>query len=121
MEHKIYLQVVGFILLLSGAIFTYNPELVSSKTIPDDAFRAVERRVRWGFLIGLGMLLVFHHQIKPYLLTVAALGMTLTLGALIARVVGIVLDGSVPKQRMWVVVELVMIIAFGLRYANQRT
>jgi hypothetical protein len=67
------------------------------------------------------MFLVFHHQIKPYLFTVAALGMSLTLGALIARVVGIVLDGSVPRQWMWVVVEITMIIAFALWYTNQRT
>ena len=121
MEHKIFLQVAGFTLLLSGIILTYNPELVSSKPIPEGTFQAVERRVRWGFLIGLGMLLIFHHQVNPYLLTAAALGMTLTLGALISRVIGIVLDGLAPRQWMWVVVELAMVIGFGFWYANQRT
>jgi len=121
MEHEILLQVVGFMLLLAGIILTYNPELVSSKPISEDTFRAIERRVRWGFLIGLGMLLMFHHQIKPYLFTVAALGMTLTLGALVSRLVGIALDGSAQRQWMWVVVEIVMIVGFGLWYANQRT
>ena len=121
MEHKIYLQIAGCILLLSGVILTYNPELVSSKPIPEDTFQAVERRIRWGFLIGFGMLLIIHHQVNPYLFTVAALGMTLTLGALISRVMGIVLDGSVPRQWMWVLVELVMVIGFGIWYAKQHT
>jgi len=121
MEHKMFLQVAGIIILLLGVFLAYNPELVSSKPIPEDTFRAIERRVRWGFLIGLGLLLMFHHQVKPYLFTVAALGMTLTLGALISRVMGIVLDGSAPRQWMWVVVELAMVIGFGFWYANQRT
>lgn len=34
MEDKILLQVVGFFVLLLGAILSYNPELVSSKPIP---------------------------------------------------------------------------------------
>ncbi|PWQ96922.1 DUF4345 family protein [Leucothrix pacifica] len=118
MEHKIFLQVAGFIILLLGFVLTYNPELVSSKPIPEDTFQAVERRVRWGFLIGFGVLLMFHHQVKPYWF-VAALGMTLTLGAMISRVMGIALDGSVPRQWMWVVVELVMVIGFGIWYAKQ--
>jgi len=49
MEHKIFLQVAGFIILLLGFVLTYNPELVSSKPIPEDTFQAVERRVRWDF------------------------------------------------------------------------
>jgi len=121
MENKIFLQVAGFFILLLGIILSYYPELFSSKPIPEDTFRAIERRVRWGFLMGIGMLLIFHHQITPVLFTVAALGMTLTLGALIARVIGIALDGSVPRQWMWVLVELVMVIGFGVWYAKQHT
>ncbi|MEE1673075.1 hypothetical protein SNR37_002488 [Agarivorans aestuarii] len=119
MESKIFFQMAGGILLILGAILSYNPELVSSKPIPDDTFGAVERRVRWGFLMGFGMLLIFHHQLTPLLFTLAALGMTLTLGALIARVMGIALDGSVPRQWMWVIVELIMVIGFGIWYAKQ--
>ncbi|QHJ10702.1 hypothetical protein FX988_00922 [Paraglaciecola mesophila] len=121
MENKIILQVVGFIILFLGGVLSYNPELVSSKPIPVDTFQAVERRVRWGFLMGTGMLLIFHHQITPYFFTVAALGMTLTLGALISRVMGIVLDGSVLRHWMWVAIELIMVIGFGIWYAKQRT
>ncbi|WP_394245657.1 hypothetical protein [Vibrio astriarenae] len=121
MDNKIILQVVGFIILLLGGILSYNPELVSNKPIPEDTFQAVERRVRWGFVMGIGMLLMFHHQITPYLLTAAALGMTLTLGALVARVMEIFLDGSVARHWMWVAVELVVIIGFGFWYAKQHT
>lgn len=121
MDSKIVLQVVGFIILVLGGILSYNPELVSNKPIPEDAFQAVERRVRWGFLMGAGMLLIFHHQITPYLFTIAALGTTLTLGALISRIMGIVLDGSVQRHWMWVIVELVMVIGFGIWYVRQHS
>ncbi|GEA58826.1 DUF4345 family protein [Vibrio comitans] len=120
MGHKIFLQVAGFIVLLLGAVLSYNPELVSSKPIPEDTFQAIERRVRWGFVMGIGMLLMFHHQVSPFLLTAAALGMTITIGALISRGIGIVIDGSSPRQWMWVVVELAMVIAFAVWYVKQR-
>ena len=121
MEKKIILQIIGFLVLLAGFVLTYNPELVSNKPIPEDTFRAIERRVWWGLLIGFGLLLMFHHQFKPYLFTLAATVMTLTLGVLISRMMGIALDGSVPKQWMWVAVEIVMVLVFGIWYAKQRT
>ena len=121
MEKIIILQIVGFLVLLAGFVLTYNPELVSNKPIPEDTFRAIERRVWWGLLIGFGLLFMFHHQFKPYLFTLAATGMTLTLGVLISRMMGIALDGSVPKQWVWVAVEIVMVLAFGIWYVKQRT
>ncbi|MFY0665512.1 MAG: hypothetical protein JXQ97_12880 [Natronospirillum sp.] len=94
-----------------------NPELVSDKPVPDDPFKAVERRVWWGILIGLGLLMMTHHQLKPFLLTVAATGSALMLGFLIARILGIVLDGSTLKQWYWVGAEL---FVFLLLVAKQR-
>lgn len=119
MEINIFLQVAGVITILIGGVLSYHPELVTSAPIPDDPFQAIERRVRWGFVMGLGMLLLFHHQVTPLLFTFAALGMTLTLGALIARLIGIALDGSVLRQWMWVLIELILVIGFAVWYAKQ--
>lgn len=120
MEQKMVLQIIGLIVLISGFVLTYNPELVSNKPVPEDTFRAIERRVWWGLLIGFGSMLIFHQQVKPYLLTMAVLCITLTSGVLISRLMGIFLDGSVPRQWMWVAVEVVMIIAFAIWYVKQR-
>ena len=120
MEQKIALQIIGLIVLISGFVLTYNPELVSNKPIPEDTFRAIERRVWWGLLIGFGSMLIFHQQIKPCFLTMAVLCITLTSGVLISRLMGIFLDGSVPRQWMWVAVEVVMIIVFAIWYLKQK-
>ena len=120
MEHKILFQLLGLVFIGIGLLISYNPELIINKPIPTDTFRAVERRVWWGVIIGLGILLMFHHQYKPVLLTLAAAGASLTFGILIARFIGIAIDGSVPKQWFWVVVELIIVVAFGYWYVKQQ-
>lgn len=112
------LKTVGLILFVVGAVLTYNPELVSSKAIANTAFEATERRILWGLLIGAGLLLLFHHQLQPWLLTLAATGFALTFGALVARFVGIAMDGSVVKQWYWVGAELVILAVFAFAYVK---
>src|SRR5690554_5444374 len=92
MEHGLILKIVGLIIVIMGAILSYNPELFSNKAIPEDPFEATERRILWGLLMGVGLLVLFYHQIQPWLLTLVAIGIALTLGVLMARLIGIVLD-----------------------------
>jgi len=102
-------------------VLSYNPELVSNKPIPTDPFQAVERRIWWGLLIGFGLFALLHHQLHPIWLTVAALLSALTLGLIIARLMGIVLDGSTNKQWLWVGVEVVALAAFLFWYWKLRS
>jgi len=118
MEPNLILKIAGFIIVILGLLLTYNPELVSSKAIPEDVFQASERRVLWGLLLGVGLLLLFHHQLQPWLLTLAATGFALTFGALVARFVGIAMDGSVIKQWYWVGAELVILAVFAFAYVK---
>ncbi|MEZ9237717.1 DUF4345 family protein [Shewanella sp. 10N.286.52.A9] len=110
MEDRILIRGLGFILLLIGLVLSANPELVSNKPIPNDTFNAVERRIWWGLFIGAGLLLQFHFQLTPWQATVSATLTSLLIGLLIARLIGIVLDGSVPKQWVNVAIELVMLV-----------
>lgn len=120
MDHKLLLQLLGLVFIAIGLLISYNPEMIINKPIPQDTFQAVERRVWWGLIIGVGILLMFHHQYKPWLLTLAAAGASLTFGILVARFIGIAIDGSVPKQWFWVVVELIIVAAFAFWYFKQR-
>jgi len=109
MENTLILKIIGSLLILSGIVLASYPELVSNKPVPEDVFKAVERRIWWGLLIGVGMLLMFHYQLKPWGATISATLSCLLIGLLIARFIGIALDGSVMKQWVNVGIELVIL------------
>lgn len=102
---RVALRVVGCVLVVVGVVLAWNPELVSTKPIPSDTFEAVERRIPWGKFIGLGLVPFFHQNLRPWVPTIAATLCSLIVGYLIARFIGILLDGSVVKLWMLVGVE----------------
>lgn len=120
MPENLLAKITGSLLILIGIVLVSNPELISNKPIPDDTFRAVERRVWWGLFISAGVLLLFHHQLQPWLFTFVAASTAITFGLLVARLIGIALDGSVPKQWLWVVVEGVILVALIWWYTKVR-
>ncbi|GHA12232.1 hypothetical protein GCM10008090_22640 [Arenicella chitinivorans] len=121
MENVIYLRLIGLVLILIGVVLASNPELVSNRPVPEDTFKAVERRVWWGLFIGLGLLLQFHHQWLPWQTTVAATLISLLLGLLVARFIGIFYDGSVAKQWLNVGIEVAIMLPLIWWYFNTRS
>tara|TARA_B100001179_G_C18421656_1_gene330552 strand:- start:8 stop:367 length:360 start_codon:yes stop_codon:yes gene_type:complete len=111
------LKIIGAVLLVSGCIFTYKPNLVSKIPLPKDPYQMIEMRVLWGFLIGLGIFFSLHKQWTAWKLTVCALLFCLTLGIIIARLFGFVLDGYFSKQILWLTIEIVALIIFGILYS----
>lgn len=99
-------RVVGLIVLIAGIVIVANPELITQKPIPDDTFEAIERRIWWGLIIGAGLLLVFNRQWSPWLPTLLITVVALLTGLLTARIIGIVLDGSLARQWFLVLVEV---------------
>lgn len=116
-EMSLMIKILGLVLIFLGVVLIVNPELVSQKSIPDTIFKAVERRIKWGVILGIGLLLVFQAHFSPWLLLLSASCFYLTLGVLIARLIGIMLDGSVRMQWVWVAVELIVLLALGYWYA----
>lgn len=112
---------VGILVIIVGVALSWNPELVSNKPVPTDSFMATERRIWWGLIIGIGCLLLFHHQLFPWQPTVAATLSALLFGLLVARLIGIMLDGSSSKQWMNVGIELVILAPLVWWYFRTRT
>src|SRR6056300_1214719 len=108
MESTSILRLLGVILIIVGVTLVTNPELIRNKPIPTDTFEAIERRIWWGLFIGAGCLLLFHHQLRPWWTSIAATSSSLLFGLLVARLIGIVLDGSVAKQWLYVGIEFVV-------------
>jgi len=109
MDNIVIFRVVGAVLIIFGIVLAANPELMSNKPVPNDIFKAVERRIWWGLFIGFGLLLQFHHQLVPWQASIAATLSSLLVGLLIARLIGIMLDGSVAKQWLNVGIEIVIL------------
>ncbi|MBW8189668.1 DUF4345 family protein [Neiella marina] len=120
-ESPYLLKFIGAALIIVGILMATFPELVSNKPVPTDTFKAVERRIWWGLLIGIGLLLQFHHQLIPWQTTVSATLASLLVGLLIARLIGIALDGSVAKQWFNVGIELVLLAPLVWWYFSVRS
>ncbi|GAD01347.1 DUF4345 family protein [Agarivorans albus] len=119
-ETSLLLRGIGIALIIAGIVLVSNPELVSNKAIPDNTFDAIERRIWWGLLIGFGCLLMFHHQFQPWVTSLAATSASLMFGLLVARLIGIMLDGSVTKQWLYVGLELVLLAPLVWWYLSVR-
>lgn len=111
-----FLKIIGAVLLIAGCFLTYKPNIISKIPLPENAYQMIEMRVKWGFIIGLGILFIFSNQWSNWKLTVCALLFFLTLGIIIARLFGFVLDGFFSKQLLWLTIEVVALIIFGILY-----
>ena len=121
LESSFILRLIGGAIIIAGVALVSNPELVSNKPVPEDTFEAIERRIWWGLIIGFGLLLLFHHQLQPWLTTLAATSSSLLVGLLIARLIGIMLDGSVAKQWLYVGIEVVILVPLVWWYLSVRS
>jgi len=73
-----------------------------------DIFEAVERRVRGGMVLGVGLAFIAVPALRPWSTSVPSAIFYFMTGALAARLLGLVVDGTVPKQWLLVGVEAVV-------------
>ncbi|RXG32339.1 DUF4345 family protein [Leeuwenhoekiella marinoflava] len=112
----VFLKIIGTVLLIAGCVLTYKPNLISNIPLSENPYQMIEVRVKWGFLIGLGILFIFYTQWSDWKLAVCAVLFFLTLGIIIARLFGFVLDGFFSKQVFWLTIEIFALIIFGILY-----
>lgn len=110
------LKIIGLLLLIAGFVLAYRPDLVSTQAMPTDPYQMIEKRVGWGFAIGLGLFLIFHPPWLPWGASISGLLFALTLGIIAARLLGFVLDGLFVKQWLWLAIELLALLFFGWLY-----
>lgn len=114
------LKILALILILGGLIMTYKPGLISHSPVQGIGYELIEKRVKWGFLIGLGIFLMFHPQWADWVLTVWALLSALMIGIIIARLFGFVLDGLFAKQVLWLLIEVAILGVVVFLYWRQK-
>jgi hypothetical protein len=99
------LRALGVVLAVVGLVLSLAPTLIHDPGPAADIFAAVERRIPWGGVCGLGLALLFYAQGRPLPKRAAVAAVWLIVGVLIARTIGITLDGWHPRQAMWWVAE----------------
>lgn len=103
------LRVVGFVLVVAGAIAAAFPgwfgPLTGGPGPPPDVYEAIERRIRGGMVLGVGLSLVAIPALRPWSTSIPSAILYFMTGALAARLYGLIFDGSDPKQWLWVAVE----------------
>jgi hypothetical protein len=104
-------RIFGIVLAVFGAVAAIFPSWFASLTggpeAPVDVFEAVERRVRGGMVLGVGLAFVAVTALRPWSVSIPSAILYFMTGALAARLVGIIVDGVVPKQWALVAVEAV--------------
>ena len=81
-----------------------------------DLFETVERRVRGGMVLGVGLAFIAVTSLRPWSVSIPTAILYWMTGALAARLLGLVVDGAVPKQWLLVAVEagIMMLVALWL-------
>lgn len=104
-------RIFGIVLSVVGVVVAILPgwfgPLTGGPEPPVDVFEAVERRVRGGMVLGVGLTFIAVTALRPWSVSIPSAIFYFMTGALAARLVGIIVDGVVPKQWALVAVEAV--------------
>lgn len=107
-----WFRIFGIVLAILGtvaAIFpTWFGALTGGPEPPVDLFEAVERRVRGGMVLGVGLGFIAIAALRPWSTSIPTAIFYVMTGALAARLLGLLIDGAVPKQWGLVAVEAVV-------------
>ncbi len=103
------LRIIGIILAGLGALMSAFPgwfePLTGGPEPAADTFEAVERRVRGGMVLGVGLILIARTELRPWSMTIASVLFYFMLGALLARVLGLIIEGIDARQWLAVAIE----------------
>jgi len=106
------LRILGIVLAGIGAIAAVFPAwfgpLTGGPEPPVDVYHAIERRIRGGMLLGAGLTFIAVTAFRPWSISIPSAVFYFMTGALAARLLGLLVDGTVAKQWLWVAVEAVV-------------
>ena len=102
-------HIFGSALAVLGVVAAVFPgwfgPLTGGPEPPVDAFEAVERRVRGGMVLGAGLCFLAITALRPWSTSIPTAVFYVMAGALTARLLGLLVDGAVPRQWLLVAVE----------------
>lgn len=108
-------RILGIALAAFGVVATLFPQwfafLTGGPEPPVDAFEAVERRVRAGMVLGVGLGFIAVTALRPWSTSIPTAIFYLMTGALAARLYGLLVDGTGSKQWLLVAIEAVVMAA----------
>jgi len=108
----IWTQLLGVVLALVGVVMAVFPSwfgpITGAAEPAADLFATIERRIRGGMLLGVGLIFVARTQLRPWSDTIASVVFYFVFGALLARVFGLMVDGNDGRQWMFVAAESVL-------------
>lgn len=101
------LRILGIVLAVIGVAASVFPDWFGPLTgAPSaDTYETIERRVRGGMVLGGGLILIAVTALRPWSVSVPLAIFYFMVGALAARLLGLIVDGSVPRQWLLVAVE----------------
>lgn len=106
------LRILGMVLAGIGAVAAVFPAwfgpLTGGPEPPIDVYHAIERRIRGGMLLGVGLTFIAVTALRPWSTSIPSAVFYFMTGALAARLLGLLVDGTVAKQWLWVAVEAVV-------------
>jgi len=95
-------RIFGMALAVLGVVAAAFPSwfgpLTGGPEPPVDVFQAIERRVRGGMLLGIGLSFIAVTALRPWSTSIPSAIFYFMAGALAARLLGLLVDGTVPKQ-----------------------
>jgi hypothetical protein len=103
------LRIFGLVLAILGVVATVFPQwfgpLTGGPEPAVDIYESIERRVRGGMVLGLGLMFVGIPALRPWSTSIPLVIFYFMTGALAARLFGLIVDGMVPRQWLLVAVE----------------
>ena len=106
------LRILGIVLAVAGVVVAVFPgwfgPLTGGSDPPVDIFESVERRVRGGMVLGVGLVFIAVTALRPWSTSIPSAIFYFMTGALAARLLGLIIDGTVPKQWLLVAIEAVV-------------
>lgn len=103
-------RIMGVVLAVVGVLAASFPNafglVTGSSEATLDVFETIERRVRGGMVLGLGLIFMGVPALRPWSSSIPLAIFYFMTGALAARILGLLLDGTPPRQWLLVAIEV---------------
>ncbi|MBX3132308.1 MAG: hypothetical protein KF689_02820 [Gemmatimonadaceae bacterium] len=106
-------RILGVVLVCLGVVMAVFPGWFGSLTggaePATDTFQAIERRIRGGMVLGVGLVFLARTSLRPWSTFVPTVAVYFVAGALVVRLMGLMVDGHDARQWMWVAGEALVV------------